>query len=248
MLGGPRGNLCGRSHRVGSICTRPPSSVRGHRCVGDTIYLTGFKFSPELTWRDIQHLCVRTALQINSDDPDWERTAAGRLYSYKYGYGRLDAWQFVHAAMTWPLVKPQAWAHLPLSRLGGGSVDRDGTMWDGLPIVPAGVGSTLSVSHDLLLANGFERLEHVTVTVWINHTRRGDVEVELHSPNGIGSVLAARRRYDDAPGGFPGWTFMTLKHWLVPSAVCCCAASWWHHLQGREPDWRLDAAGVRPEH
>jgi hypothetical protein len=35
-----------------------------------------------------------------------------------------------------------------------------------------------------------ERLEHITVRVWIEHERRGDVEVELTSPNGIVSVLA----------------------------------------------------------
>jgi len=39
------------------------------------------------------------------------------------------------------------------------------------------------------------------------------VEVELLSPKGIKSVLAARRRYDQDDKGFPGWRFMTLKHW-----------------------------------
>ena len=154
---------------------------------------------------------------INPDDPDWEKTATGRLYSYKYGYGRLDAWQYVNAAKTWPLVKPLAWMNLPLSEMGGGLVDSNGTRLGGLPIVPGGVGSTLTVSQDLLLENNFETLEHVTIKVWINHTARGDVEVELHSPNGIRSVLAGRRKYDTDSNGFPGWTFMTIKHWSVCS-------------------------------
>ena len=38
--------------------------------------------------------------------------------------------------------------------------------------------------------SNLERLEHVTVRVWIDHQRRGDVEVEIKSPNGITSVLA----------------------------------------------------------
>ena len=46
---------------------------------------------------------------INPNDSDWERTASGRLYSYKYGYGVLDAYAFVTAAQKWELVKPQTW-------------------------------------------------------------------------------------------------------------------------------------------
>ena len=152
---------------------------------------------------------------INPDDPDWEKTAAGRPYSYKYGYGRLDAFQYVTAAKTWDLVKPQAWLEMPLSELGDGKVDSNGAMLGGQPIVSGGVGSTLTVSHDLLMEHNFEKLEHVTVTVWINHTIRGDVEVELLSPNGVRSVLAGRRQHDNDPTGYPGWTFMSIKHWLV---------------------------------
>ena len=68
---------------------------------------------PELTWRDIQHLCVRTAVHINPEDPDWQRTAIGRPYSYKYGFGRLDGYAFVTKARDWELVKPQAWLEVP---------------------------------------------------------------------------------------------------------------------------------------
>ena len=63
-----------------------------------------------MAWRDIQHFCIETARMINPNDSDWERTASGRLYSYKYGYGVLDAYAFVTAAQKWELVKPQAWA------------------------------------------------------------------------------------------------------------------------------------------
>jgi kexin len=64
-----------------------------------------------------------------------------------------------------------------------------------------------------LEAYNLEGLEHVTIRVWITHTRRGDVEVEITSPKGVTSVLAATRRQDSDPTGYPGWQFMTLKHW-----------------------------------
>lgn len=150
---------------------------------------------------------------INPEDPDWEETAAGRPYSYKYGYGRLDAWRYVTAAKTWDLVKPQSWVEMPLSELGDSKVDSNGAMLGGKPIIPGGVGSTITVSHELLMEHNFEKLEHVTVTVWINHTTRGDVEVELRSPNSVRSILAGPRKEDKDSNGFPGWRFMTIKHW-----------------------------------
>ena len=84
----------------------------------------------------------------------------------------------------------------------------------------------------LLKDNNFETLEHVTVQVgsrktqyyaianvsaqvWIDHDRRGDVQVELTSPHGIVSILAAPRELDDSRIGFVGWQFSTLKHWFV---------------------------------
>jgi kexin len=56
-------------------------------------------------------------------------------------------------------------------------------------------------------------LEHINVKVWINHTIRGAVEVEIVSPKGIKSILAKQRQQDNANTGFPGWTFMSVKHW-----------------------------------
>ncbi len=49
-----------------------------------------------------------TAKMINTDDPDWENTAAGRRFSYKYGYGSLDASAYVQAAKDghWSNLRP----------------------------------------------------------------------------------------------------------------------------------------------
>lgn len=84
---------------------------------------------------------------------------------------------------------------------------------NGTFITKEGVSSTYEVTQELLDNENFETLEHVTVRVWIQHERRGDVEVILTSPSGKESVLAKPRRYDEAGTGFNGWKFMTLKHW-----------------------------------
>ncbi|KZV87400.1 subtilisin-like protein [Exidia glandulosa HHB12029] len=167
---------------------------------------------PELTWRDIQHLCVRTAVQVNPTDPDWERTASGRAYSYKYGYGSLDTWALVEAARTWKLVGPQAWLQMPVVTLADASME-DGVLRGGEPLVLGGISHTMRITSDLVADANLYHLEHVTVRVWIRHTRRGAVSVELVSPAGIRSVLASPRERDTATEGLAGWQFMTLKHW-----------------------------------
>lgn len=184
---------------------------------------------PELTWRDIQHLCVNFAKLINADDPDWEPTAVGRPYSYKYGYGRLDAHAYVKAAQEWTLVKPQAWIDMPIVQLQDGSMTNEGEMSGGEPIIEEGVRSSLTLSEHKITEHNFEKLEHITVTVWISHSLRGDVEVELQSPNGVKSILAARRKFDNSGHGFRGWRFMTVKHWYVYESCLFikCTISLW---------------------
>ena len=152
---------------------------------------------------------------INPGDPDWERTASGRLFSYKYGYGVLDAFAYVTAAQNWKLVKPQAWLITNTTQLGGGKMTEKRVYEGGVPIGPDGSKDAIEIRTEMMLANNLEALEHIDVRVWINHPRRGDVMVELVSPNGIRSVLANTREDDDAKTGFPGWRFMTIKHWYV---------------------------------
>lgn len=152
---------------------------------------------------------------INPNDPDWDRTSSGRLYSYKYGYGVLDAYAFVTAAQKWELVKPQARLVTNTTQLGGGKMPKKHEYKGGVPIGPDGRNDSIEITTAMLLDNNLQTLEHIDIRVWINHPRRGDVMVDLFSPNGIKSVLAETRVDDEAKTGFPGWRFMTIKHWYV---------------------------------
>ena len=168
---------------------------------------------PDLSWRDIQHLCVKTAQIVNPGDESWELTASGQPFSYKFGFGKLDAYDFVTAARDWELVKPQAWIEGPPIQLENGEYSEDDRFSGGIEIDEDGVESAFEVTSEMLAENNFEILEHVTVRVWIEHTRRGHVEVSLTSPNGIRSVLAEPRKRDLDKDGFAGWRFMSVKHW-----------------------------------
>ncbi|KAK0484020.1 peptidase S8/S53 domain-containing protein [Armillaria novae-zelandiae] len=177
------------------------------------VFTLAIEARPDLTWRDIQHLCVETARMVNEDDEDWETTATGRKYSYKYGYGALDAYLYVKAAQDWELVKPQAWIKTHTIQLENGTMTEEGEYSGGQFIGEGGVTSTITVTEEMVQQHNFEKLEHIDVKVWISHRRRGDVEVEIVSPNGIKSMLGGKRKKDSDRTGYPGWRFMTIKHW-----------------------------------
>ncbi len=65
----------------------------------------------------------------------------------------------------------------------------------------------------MLQGANLERLEHVTVTMNVKHTRRGDLSVDLVSPDKVTSHLAATRRMDTSAEGYDDWTFMSVVHW-----------------------------------
>lgn len=129
--------------------------------------------------------------------------------------------RYVAKAKEWTLVGPQAWYATETVQLDKGEMDEEEEFSGGTYISPEGVTSKITVTQaqvtnanlDVTKGEEGKGLEHVTVKVWIMHTRRGDVRVELVSPNGVKSVLAAPRERDDSVTGFPGWTFMTVKHW-----------------------------------
>ena len=156
---------------------------------------------PDLSWRDLQYLCVNTAVPINLND-EWQDTYIGKKYSHTFAYGKLDAYALVQAAKNWTSVKPQAWFKTPWQHVR-----------HEIPQGDQGLASTFDVTKEMLQKANLERLEHVTVTMNVEHTRRGDLSVELISPTGVKSHLSATRRHDANTAGYVDWTFMSVVHW-----------------------------------
>lgn len=48
-----------------------------------------------LTWRDVQHLIVETAKPRYLNALDWKTNGVGRRVSHAFGFGMMDAAQFV---------------------------------------------------------------------------------------------------------------------------------------------------------
>lgn len=171
--------------------------------LGAGIFALAFSVRPELTWRDLQNILVETAVPINEDE-EWDKTFIGKKFSHTYGYGKLDAYRVVEAAQSIELLKPQAWYNTPWLH-----VKHD------IPQGVEGILSTFEVTKEHLKEANLERLEHVTVTMNVEHTRRGDLSVELRSPANVVSHLSVVRRLDDAPTGYVDWTFSSVAHWYV---------------------------------
>ena len=49
--------------------------------------------NPNLTWRDVKHILVDTAVKNDPSDPGWTQNGAGRWVNDRYGFGAVDAHQ-----------------------------------------------------------------------------------------------------------------------------------------------------------
>ncbi|KAJ3286771.1 pheromone processing endoprotease [Rhizoclosmatium sp. JEL0117] len=160
---------------------------------------------PDLTWRDYQHLTIKSAVVVNASHPSWFKTASGRPFSTVFGYGKLDAGRILDMARTWKSV-------------GNANTFIDAPRQNPtVSLIPEGRNNSLQVLFNITEADkqkaGLLKLEHVVVTVWIDHERRGDVFISLISPTGVVSRICAGRSLDYEKDGFQGWELMTLAHW-----------------------------------
>ncbi|XP_056146386.1 proprotein convertase subtilisin/kexin type 5-like [Lampris incognitus] len=159
--------------------------------------------NPQLTWRDMQHIIVRTAQADHLNAPDWHTNGAGYKVSHMYGFGLLNAENMVKEAEQWRQVPPQHMceeeAPIQLSRfIRAGAVLRT-------------VHESKSCSEEPL--QHIVYVEHVIVRVTIIHSRRGDLSITLTSPAGTTSQLLANRPLDYSTEGFKNWEFMTTHCW-----------------------------------
>ncbi|KAF2155804.1 hypothetical protein K461DRAFT_221364 [Myriangium duriaei CBS 260.36] len=195
------------------------------------VYALVLQVRPDLHWRDFQYITMMTAVPVNEDDGEYQTTAIGRRFSHQYGYGKMDAWATVEYAKTWQSVKKQAWYWSPWMHVR-----------QAIPQGQHGLVSTFEVTKEMLQKANLERLEHVTVTMNVEHTRRGDLSAELHSPAGIVSHIATPRRNDAAKAGYKDWTFMSVAHWGesgVGNWTVILKDTLVNENEGTFTDWRL---------
>jgi len=145
--------------------------------------------NPNLGWRDVQEILIKTAVKNDPLHPDWSTNGNGFHFNHSYGAGMIDATAAVTEAETWTNLGPRRMAEIERTdftiRLepnpNGGPPIRIGTTIPdgGLPV-------------DFLLnAGNFTslRVEHVILNLDIEHANRAELEITLISPSGTSSMV-----------------------------------------------------------
>lgn len=199
------------------------------------IFALMLEANSQLTWRDMQWITVLTAVKLDQHSDWFHNKAIGKDFSHQFGYGKADAYAMVEMAKTFKSVKPQAWYFSPWQHVKSP-----------VPQGDQGLASHFTVTEDMLKQANLERIEHVTVTMNVEHTRRGDLSVELHSPSGMVSHIATHRRDDAARAGYVDWTFMSVAHWGedgVGDWTVIVKDTLMNDHTGNFTDWRLNLFG-----
>jgi subtilisin-like proprotein convertase family protein len=156
--------------------------------------------NPQLTWRDVQHVLVRTARKNDSGDPGWFTNGGGRQVNHLYGHGVVDAAAAVALAPRYGLAPAEQVATASSGNIALPIADTATTGVYGTPTT-----HVLNIGTDL-------KIENLEVVVNITHTYRGDLRVRLSSPSGTTSILALRRGQDGFQD-YSNWQFRSTLHW-----------------------------------
>lgn len=200
----------GDTHRGGSGEADLVTTDLKHKCttrfrgtssaapLASGIFALVLEANKNLSWRDLQHIVVKTAVQTSPKDDGWVKNAAGLLVNHKFGFGRLHADKMVTAALKW---KPVGEQH---------NCSVNGPINDGH--IPLRGTLELSLNTD---ACNIQKLEHVQVTVSFRLSKafRGDISIDITSPGGMTSQLLSVRRNDKDTFGLTDWDFMTVHFW-----------------------------------
>lgn len=151
--------------------------------------------NPNLGWRDVQEILIRSATKVHASDGDWITNAAGIPFNHNYGAGLVNTQAAVNLAASWTNL---AAATSVSSTQGSLSVP-----------IPDNNVTGITRTFDLSATN--LRVEQVTLTVSISHNSRGHLAMTLTSPSGTASRLSERR--SDTGDNYSSWTFSTVRNW-----------------------------------
>jgi subtilisin family serine protease len=162
--------------------------------------------NPNLGWRDVQEILMRTAAQVDAADPDWitgNRTdhVTGNAtvpfqFNHKYGAGLVDAAAAVALSGNWTNLRQQK----------SQTVTTNAT-------TPIGASATINRTFTV---NGTNlRAEHATLALTVTDIPKGDLTITLTSPDNTTSILC--EPHSDTTSTFTNWKFMTVRNWAESS-------------------------------
>ncbi|EFX89786.1 hypothetical protein DAPPUDRAFT_126713 [Daphnia pulex] len=170
-------------------CTASHTGTSASAPLAAGICALALEANRNLTWRDMQHIVVRTAKPANLKADDWQVNGVGRNVSHSFGYGLMDAAAMVRLARGWVTVAPQQFCEVRAP--------------DTNRLIPA--KSQIKIQLTVRECAG-ARISLAAVS-------RGDIQIHLSSPSGTRSTLLALRPHDSSRNGFHSWPFMSVHYW-----------------------------------
>lgn len=153
--------------------------------------------NPNLGWRDVQEILIRTARKNSPADADWVVNGAGFSFNHKFGAGAINAQAAVNMALTWTNLGTRRSHIVSETALALAIPDNNAT----------GVSRSFDLS-----AAGQMRVEHVLLSLRITHPRRGDLDLRVTSPSGVTSIVFVP--HNDVQAGIPiSFPFLSVRHW-----------------------------------
>lgn len=172
--------------------------------------------NPQLTWRDIRTILMKTARRIDAQrvpvavelasgqqyepEPAWTRNAAGFWFDNLYGFGLVDATAAVNMARGYGTQLTGSM----LENGGGVTLTEDGS---GEPVPQA---SATGLEVDVPVSGPAHMVEFVQVMISMPQANPSDLAIELISPSGTRSVL------QNAYNGFENDT-TEVENWVLAS-------------------------------
>jgi len=155
--------------------------------------------NPALTWRDVQHILVRSSRRPSPMSATWFLNGAGRWTSDDFGFGAVDASAACAMAAAWTNVAPESQFATPTQVVNQPIPDNQPVSGGG------GVSSTVHFSKRM-------RVEHVQATLTAPHPSVGDVRIVLTSPAGTPSLFATPR-FDVSADQYDQYVFTSVRSW-----------------------------------
>ncbi|KAK4016765.1 hypothetical protein OUZ56_031732 [Daphnia magna] len=215
-------------------CTASHTGTSASAPLAAGICALALEANRNLTWRDMQHIVVRTAKPANLKADDWQVNGVGRNVSHSFGYGLMDAAAMVRLARVWSTVAPQQFCEVRAPDMN--------------KLIPA--KSQIKIQLTVQECAGVNFMEHLQARISLAAVSRGDIQIHLSSPSGTRSTLLALRPHDSSRNGFHSWPFMSVHYWgESPFGV------WTLEIQneGRYPgratlqDWMLRIYGTKTD-
>lgn len=179
-------------------CTVKHTGTSASAPMAAAIIALTLEANPALTWRDVQHIIVRTSEPRNLKATDWRTNGMGRKVSHSYGYGLMDTTAMVKQARKWTLLPSQEKCVVSSPYY--------------YKVIPA--MGYVTIELDVEDCPNVRSLEHVVSPIHVSAGRkRGDLRIYLLSPQGTRSTLLDARPQDYSSSGYIDWPFMTVHSW-----------------------------------